>query len=155
MPEIAYLKPDAIMLDKLWQTLHDATGMLKDSASSIGQGAREKTQEVIEEWLKVFPRLEAYGFQVTSFSLGVSINPSLEAELRAAHDAFPPERIEQYLEETRSSAALQMVFTTIKSTYGLYRKANLPLRGELIVRLRIRISPEIRVILGTPGAIEA
>ena len=138
------------MIEKIWQTLHDATGMLKDSASSIGQGAREKTQEVIEEWLKVFPKLEAYGFQVTSFSLGVSINPSLEAELRAQHDAFPPERIEQYLVDTRASTAMQLVFTTVKSTYGLYRKANLPLRGELIVRLRIRISPEIRVIIGSP-----
>ncbi len=143
------------MIEKIWQALHDATGMLKDSASSIGQGAREKTQEVIEEWLKVFPKLEAYGFQVTHFSLSVSINPSLEAELRAPHEAFPPERIDQYLVDTHASTALQLVFTTVKSAYGLYRKANLPLRGELIVRLRIRISPEIRVIIGSSVGAES
>ncbi|MBX2929168.1 MAG: hypothetical protein KF852_15135 [Saprospiraceae bacterium] len=142
------------MLDKIWQALHDATGMLKDQASTLGHGAREKSQEVIEEWLAVFPRLEAYGFHVNSFSLGVSINPSLEAELRAPHEAFPPERIEEYLKETQTSTALQMVFTTVKSAYTLYRKAKLPLRGELIVRLRIRISPEIRVVIGSPAAAE-
>lgn len=142
------------MIDKLWQALYDAAGTIKDQASHIGQGAREKSQEVIEEWLAVFPRLEAYGFRLTNFSLGVSINPSLEAELRAAHETFPMERIDQYLETTRSSTALQLVFNTVKSTYTLYRKSKLPLRGELIVRLRIRISPEIRVIIGTPAGIE-
>jgi len=47
-----------------------------------------------------------------------------------------------------------LVFNTVKSTYALYRKAKLPLRGELIVRLRIRISPEIRVIIGAPAGVE-
>jgi len=142
------------MIEKLWQTLYDAAGSIKDQASTIGQGAREKSQEAIEEWLAVFPRLEAYGFRVTHFSLGVSISPSLEVEMRAAHETFPPERIDQYLETTRASTALQLVFNTVKSTYALYRKAKLPLRGELIVRLRIRISPEIRVIIGAPVGVE-
>ncbi len=91
---------------------------------------------------------------MTHFSLGVSISPSLEVEMRAAHETFPPERIDQYIETTRSSTALQLVFNTVKSTYALYRKAKLPLRGELIVRLRIRISPEIRVIIGAPAGVE-
>lgn len=142
------------MIEKLWQALHDATGMLKEQASTIGHGAREKSQELIEEWLTVFPRLEAYGFRVNSFSLGVSISPSLEAELRAPHEAFPPERVEQYLEETRHNTALQLVLTTVKSTYALYRKAKLPMRGELIVRLRIRISPEIKVTIGSPAGLD-
>lgn len=136
------------MLEKLWQALNDATGMLKEQASALGHNAREKSSEVIEEWLTVLPRLEAYGFEVTSFSIGVSISPALEVELRAPHEVFPPERLEQYIKETAHNTALQTVLTTIKSTYTLYRKAKLPLRGELIVRLRIRISPEIRVTIG-------
>lgn len=135
------------MFDKIWQSVYQAGDALTEFANSLNQSAREKT---MEEWLSIFPRLESYGFELTTFSLGISINPGLEAELRAPHDAFPPERIEQYLQETRDSTALQMIFSTVKSTYALYRKSNLPLRGALIVRLRIRISPELRVIIGSP-----
>lgn len=143
------------MLEKLFEALSAATSVIRDSAASVGQSARDKTQEVIEDWLKVLPRLEAYGFRTAQFTLSVSINPMLDAELRAPHEAFPPERIEQYLEETRQHAALQLVFSTVKSAYGLYRKAELPLRGELTLRLRIRISPEIRVTIGAPSAEDA
>jgi hypothetical protein len=135
------------MFDKIWQSVYQAGDALSEFANNLNQSSREKT---MEDWLSVLPRLESYGFELTNFSLGISINPGLEAELWAPHDAFPPERIEHYLSETRDNTALQMIFSTVKSTYALYRKSNLPLRGVLIVRLRVRISPELRVIIGSP-----
>ena len=65
-----------------------------------------------------------------------------------------PERIHQDLDTTRASTEIKLFYNTLTSTYSWYRKAKLPLRGELIVRLRIRISPEIRVIIGAPAGVE-
>lgn len=139
------------MFQAIWQGIQQAAQELVDLGNQMSSGSREKSQSLIEDWLEIFPRLEAYGFEVHNMAMSVSINPALEAELRAPHDLFPPERLETFIAESKNSTAISLVLNTVKSTYGLYRKAKLPLRGELIVQLRIRLSPEIKVIIGSPS----
>lgn len=138
------------MIDKLKQAMQEAGDLLKQQASSIGEGAKEKSYQLIEDWLKVFPQLELYGLEITSFSLSVAISPSLEVELVSKHEKFPMERLDQIIAENRGKAALLSVFTTIKTTYLFHRKIYATLREPLIVKVRIKISPEIKVFIGEP-----
>lgn len=138
------------MLDKIQKALQDVTDTIKTQAGSIGDSAKEKTYRLIEEWLKIFPKLEIYGLQITSFSLGVALSPSLEVELKGDHENFPTARIDEILDENKGSAAMYSVFNTIKMAYNLHRQTYANLEDPLIVKIRIRLSPEIKVYIGKP-----
>ncbi len=138
------------MIDKLKKALQDASETLQKQAEQLGSGAREKSFQLIEEWLQVFPKLEIYGLQVTSFALSVAISPGLEVELKGKHEDFSRERLEQIIGENRRNAALNSVFTTIKTAYNLHRQTYANLEDPLIVKVRIRLSPEIKVYIGKP-----
>lgn len=138
------------MIDKLKKTIHGASILLKEQAVNLGEGAKEKSYKIIEEWLQVFPKLEAYNLKITSFSLGVAISPSVEVELVGKHADFNKERLNEILAENKNSAALLSVFNTIKTTYSFHEKIDAELKDPLIIKIKIRISPEIKVFVGEP-----
>ena len=138
------------MIEKLWKSIQEASGALLEQADQLGKGAREKAFQLIEDWLKVFPRLEAAGLQMTSFAMGIALNPSLDVEFRGHHADFSIDRLEALLEEHRDSTALSSVFKTIKTTYRMHQQLDSPLQDPLILKIKIRLSPEIKVYLGEP-----
>lgn len=138
------------MIDRFKKAIQDASDLLREQASQIGDSARKGSFKVIEDWLKIFPALELYGLEITSFALSVAINPALEVELKADHHQFPTERLNEILTEVKGSTGLTSVFSTIKTTYGLHRQTAASLRDPLIVKIHIRLSPEIKVYIGEP-----
>lgn len=138
------------MIDKIKKVLQDASEAIKDQTNAISDGAKEKSFRLIEEWLQIFPKLESYGFEMTSFALGAAISPSVEVELKAVHGQFPADKIQAIIEENKKTSAVNTVFTTIRTAYLLHEKTNSPIREPLIVKIRIRISPEIKVFIGEP-----
>lgn len=138
------------MIDKIVKTLQDASDTLLEQAGNIGTGAKEKTYAMIEDWLKVFPQLEIYGLKVESFALGVALSPSLEVDLKGTHADFKMERLEELLAKEENSTALRTVLSTIKTTYSLHRRIYADIKEPLIVKIRVRISPEVKVFIGEP-----
>ena len=138
------------MIDKIKQVLQDATDLVKEQSTRIGTGAREKTLEVIEDWLQIIPKLQEYGLELKSFALGVAISPSLEVDMLGTHADFSQKRIREIIDENPSNTALKTVMTTIKTTYNLYDRTRAELAEPLIVKIRVRISPEVKVFIGEP-----
>lgn len=139
-----------MMIDKIKQALQEAGDLLKEQAGAFGEGAKEKSYQLIEEWLKVFPKLEMYGLEITSFALSVALSPSLEVELAGKHEKFTKQRLQQIIDENKGNTTLLSVFNTIKTTYGFHRRIYATLREPLIVKIRIKIPPEIKVFIGEP-----
>jgi len=139
------------MIDKLMRSLQGAGDMLREQANSFKEGAKDKGYQIIEDWLQIFPKLQSYGLEITSFALSAAISPSLEVELRGKNADFSQERLQQILGEVKTSTALTSVFNTIKTAYALHRRTQATLRDPLMVKIRIRISPEIKVVLGMPS----
>jgi hypothetical protein len=135
---------------KIVRALQDVSGAIKAQAASIGEGAREKSNQVIEEWLQIFTRLEQFHLKMNSFSVALGFSPGLEAELQGTHADFTPERLDKILKACKGSPGLLSVFTTVKTTYALHAKAKLPLVEPLIIRIRVRLTPEISVFIGKP-----
>lgn len=138
------------MIDKIKKALQEATEVIKDQTSNLSEGAKERTYQLIDEWLQIFPKLEIYGLEINSFGLNVGISPALEVELLGAHEKFSTQRVQQILDENKSSAALTSVFTAIKTAYSLHRKTYANLRDPLILKIKVKIAPEINVIIGEP-----
>ena len=138
------------MIDKIKQAFQEAGDIIKEQAATFGEDAKEKSYQLIEDWLQVFPKLELYGMEITSFALSMAISPSLEVELVGKHENFTKEKIQKILQENKGNAALLSVFNTIKTTYNFHRKIYASLKEPLIVKIKIKISPEIKVFIGEP-----
>lgn len=139
------------MIDKLIKTLQEAGGTIKEQAAGLGSGAKEKTYAIIEDWLQIFPKLEAYGLKVESFALGVAISPSVEVDLRGKHEDFTTDKLAIISSDSeQSDAALRMVISTIKTAYSLHQRVSDDLQDPLIVKIRIKLSPEVKVFIGEP-----
>ncbi len=140
----------ANMIDKILQTINSARDTLKEQANSLGEAAKEKGFKIIEGWISILPKLEAYGFKTTYFSFAISINPTLEVELQSDVEAFPLGRVEAILAENRKGGPVNLVFTALKTTILLHEKARVEPVNPLTVRISVRLSPEVRVSLGHP-----
>ena len=138
------------MLDKILKNLQQAGDALKEQASSLGESAKEKSYQLIEDWVEAIPIIEAYGLSVHSFALGIAISPSLEVEFKGSHEDFPEERIQEILKKHKGNPAITSFFTTMRTTYRLHRKIKSDFREPLIVKVKVRISPEIKVYIGDP-----
>lgn len=142
------------MFDKIKQGINQAGEALKEQATNLGEAAKEKGFQIIEQWISILPKLEAYGFKTSYFSLSMSLNPTLDVEAQAAPSAFPLGRIEAILAENKGNTPLNLVFTAVKTTVQLHEKARIDTLSPLTVKIRVRLSPEIRVSLGNPTLIE-
>ncbi len=138
------------MFDKIKQAVRELTEAVQEQASSLSESAKEKGFQVIEEWLQIFPKLELYKLEITSFALGVAISPSIEVELVGKHSDFTLERLQEILQEVRGSTSLSLVFNTIKTAYSMHRKTYAALHDPLVVKIKIKLSPEVRVFIGEP-----
>lgn len=116
----------------------------------MGDAAKTKGYQIIDQWVSILPQLEAYGFEMGYFSVAVSINPTLEVEMRADPKDFPLDRIQAILDENKGSTPMHLVFSTIKTTYLLHKKSKLAFRDPLSVRITVKLSPEIKVAYGKP-----
>ncbi|GJM35422.1 MAG: hypothetical protein DHS20C18_44230 [Saprospiraceae bacterium] len=138
------------MIDKIMRGLQDVTEAFREQTTNIGEGAKARTEKLIEDWLQVFPKLEIYGLEITSFALGVALSPSIEVELVGKHELFTKERIKEIIDANRKNTILLSVFNTINTAYSFHRKTYATLREPLIVKIKVKLSPEIQVFIGEP-----
>ncbi len=139
-----------IMIGKFKKSISHAGEVIKEQAAALGDAAKQKGYDIIGDWISILPKLKSYGFEVSFFSLSVSINPTLEVELVGEAEKFDMEYIEKLLEESKGSTPLNLVFTSIKTTHQFHQRAELETLNPLCVRIRVRLSPEIRVSYGEP-----
>lgn len=138
------------MFDKFKSTIQQAGDAIREQAENFGDAAREKTMQLIEDWLKIFPKLEAYGLTVSSFGICMALSPSLEVELQGDADDFSHERIKEILDANADDKAIQMVFKTIQTTLDWHRKIGAKHFDFLLIKLIVKITPEVKVYLGAP-----
>ena len=138
------------MINKFKETIQQAGGVLKEQALSLGDAAKAKGSSIVNEWIANIPGMEKQGLKVTYFSLGVSISPVLEVELQGQASDFSIEKINEILTEVKGSTPLTLVFNSVKTAAQLYERAELVPIDPLTVRIRVRISPEIKVSYGIP-----
>ncbi|RMG76558.1 MAG: hypothetical protein D6714_21170 [Bacteroidetes bacterium] len=138
------------MIDKLKNTLQQAGSLLKEQAGNIGDSAKEKVWQLIEEWVRIIPKLEECGLSVTSFGSSISISPTLEVEMVGKHADFTKEKLYALLDKNKTNTPLRLVFNTLKTTYNLHKESGGTLKEPLILKIRVGLSPEIRVFFGEP-----
>ncbi|WP_238752033.1 hypothetical protein [Neolewinella maritima] len=135
------------MLDDILDGARKAVAGL---ASTVGEGTRERTNKLIEDWLDIFPTLAGYGLEITSFSMALALSPSLNVELLGQHSDWSEEALQERMAAHKGETALTMVFTAIRTAYRLQRQTKASLRDPLILKVVVRITPEVRVVLGQP-----
>lgn len=135
-------------LDSLIETAMNAGATLREKAAGVGQSAMEGTLEAIERWLEEIPRIESYGLKVSSSSFVMRLSPSLDIEMRGQHALFPPARLEEILAQQKTASLSGMVFTAMRTAYRLHSKIAPAPQEEMVIKIRLSLSPEISVIIG-------
>lgn len=138
------------MIDKIWKSIQEASGTIMQQADQFGKGAKEKAYELIGQWIAIFPLLESEGLSINSFAMGYSISPTLEVEFVGAHKDFTPDRLEALIQQYRNNALMLSVLKTIQTTYGLHKRTQSTIIDPLIVKVKIGISPQVKVYIGKP-----
>lgn len=134
------------MLKDVKDGIHNAWNTLVDKANFIKKGSNK----MIYSWLEVLPRVASYGFAIQSFAMNYSINPSMEVELVGHREDFPMERINEIIKENKGRPAVISVFQALKTTLNLHNKLKEIPKDEIVIEVRVSISPEIKVFLGVP-----
>ncbi|MEL6718601.1 MAG: hypothetical protein AAFO82_04400 [Bacteroidota bacterium] len=138
------------MIDQFKNVIRDASDLLKEQINTVGSNAKDKGYQLIEEWLNIIPILEGEGLEMTSFALSVALSPALDVEFIGKNADFPDERLEILKQKYKGKVPLQLVFTTIKTTYRMHRKINAPLKDPLILKIKAKLTPEVKVFIGEP-----
>ena len=149
------------MLKNILKTLQDTQDLVKEKATEINEAAKEKINEakdhtrekilsIIEEWVELLPKLMSLGFEMTSFGISMSLSPCMLAELKGKTENFSEERIKELLEIHKNDKSLKLFLNVIKTTFMLHKKTNARMKDELIVRVEVKLSPEINVFIGQP-----
>ena len=135
------------MLNEIYNAVKDGLGSV---TTGLADGAKERTLEVIEDWMEIFPQLSEYGLEITSFSMGLALSPSLNVELLGRHGDWSDAAIAQRLKDHKGEAAITMVLSTIRTAYRLQRQTKAELKDPLILKIIVKVPPEVRVVLGQP-----
>lgn len=149
------------MLKGIFKSFQESTEILYEKANEINQSAKDKMNEVkesakekaiglIEEWIEVLPKLTALGLEMTSFGLSMSLSPSLMAELKGPTTLFEEENLNLLLERYKDDKTLKLFLNAIKTTLLLHKKTNATMKEELIIKIEVKFSPEIKVFIGKP-----
>lgn len=136
------------MIERIKQSITSAGDLIKEQANALGDAAKQKGYLIINDWISILPKMESYGLKTTFFSLSVSINPTLEVEMKGEAEKFDKEYCEKIIEENKGSTPMNLAFNAIKSTYQLYQRTEMKTLDPLIIRLKVRLSPEVRVSYG-------
>jgi hypothetical protein len=136
--------------DALIQTAKDTGAKLKEKAAETGMTTVDNVVAAIEKWLVEFPKIESYGLRVMNFSFVMSLSPSLEVELLGNQKDFPPEKLDQIIEENKAGSLTGMIFKAVRTAYKLHRKIAEKPDEILIIKIRLSFSPEISVYIGKP-----
>ena len=124
-------------------------GNIIRTAASLRLNTSVESNKLISSWLGILPILEKQGLEVTSFSLGYSFSPYLEVELKGAVSNYPLDKLKLILEEEKSTG-VRTVFQALKSTMVLYERFDSTPTDDLIIKIKVGISPEVKVFIGNP-----
>ncbi len=140
--------------ENLGETLREQAGNLGDTireqADHLNEAAKEKINHIIEDWLAVFPKLGEHDLRVSSFGYCMGLSPSLDVELLGDAAMFDRERIQKILDEHKDERLMSFVFKAIRTAYDMHSKVGQAPFDIILVRLSIKIVPEIKVYLGQP-----
>ena len=138
------------MKEKIEKTFSQVMTSLKETVNDIAESAKNKSGAIIDDWLSVFPELEAMGLEITSFGIGLAISPSLEVELTGSGAAFTEQRLDSLVQEYRENTHVLLVLRAIRTTRKMYVKLGKDVFEEMFIQVKVKVPPEVRVYFGEP-----
>lgn len=136
------------MIDKFKKSFQQASDFIKDQANNISDTAKEKTFQLIDDWMEVFPALEEHGWETTSFGLNLALSPSLEVEMRGNREDFQLSKINQLVEQTKNQTILNSIFKSVQTTLQMHKKITTNDYQYIFLLINVKIPPEVKVVLG-------
>jgi len=141
------------MKQEIQKAFSQVAATLKETITDVSESAKEKTIALLESWLDVFPELESIGFEISSFGVVMAISPALEVELIGPAGLFDEGRMETFREAYKDNSHMSMVLRAIRTSKTMYHKLGKEYSDEILLKIKVKIPPEVGVFFGKPSII--
>ena len=138
------------MIEKFKKSLLQASDTLKDQMGNLGESAKEKTFGMFEQYAEILPKLQEYGLVMKTFGISISISPAMEVVLQGKSKEFEVERIDELIKTHKGETIITSVFRTMKTSIEIHKKSGGPQFEHIYLKIAVKISPEVKVVLGEP-----
>jgi len=99
------------MIDQFKNMIMDASDLIREQINTVGNNAKDKGYQLIEEWLNIIPVLEEEGLEMTSFALSMALSPALDVEFIGKNADFPIERLEILKQKYKKLFRMYLILT--------------------------------------------
>ena len=126
---------------------------LMGKAQELSGAAAEGVSGYLDEFNRALPTIQALGFTVQNFSVGMGLVPELTASLVASVDAIDMDKLNELVDASKERRVLAALLKALQAAYNIKKQVpDIPFEG-LLVDMKLGLPPHIGVqFLRTLGA---
>lgn len=121
---------------------------MQEQTTNLTTIAKEKINQVIEEYKRFLPYAEQLGLKVQSFNIEAGVLPKIEMSLRGSIDSIEVEAIEKIKSENQNNQLICAVFNGIllaKQWNDLLSSVYIDIFKDIIVDIKLGIPPTVGI----------
>ncbi|MFB2934702.1 hypothetical protein ACE1B6_05440 [Aerosakkonemataceae cyanobacterium BLCC-F154] len=121
---------------------------MQEQTTNLSTMAKDKVNQVLEEYKRFLPYAEQLGLKVESFNIEAGVLPKIEMTLRGSIDAIKKETIERIKSENQNNQLLFAVLNAIllaKQWNDVLLDAYIDIFKDIVVDVKLGIPPSVGI----------
>lgn len=119
-------------------------GTLKEKSEVLGDVAKEKVNEWLDEYKKAIAVLETFGFTVGKFTVGMGILPEIHFTVLGSIENIREDSLKKIIEEHKAETLLVSLLNALIMARRFWEHMELKLTG-VTLNITLGVPPTIKV----------
>ena len=124
--------------------LKDFMGILKEKSERLGDVAKAKVNEWLDEYKKAIAVLETFGFTVGKFTVGMGILPEIHTTVCGSIENIREDSLKKIIEEHQAETLLVSLLNALIMARRFWEHMELKLTG-VTLNITLGVPPKINV----------
>ncbi len=124
--------------------LKDFIGTLKEKSEGLGDVAKDKVNEWLDEYKKAMAVLETFGFTVGKFTVGMGILPEIHFTVLGSIENIREDSLKKIIEEHQAETLLVSLLNALIMARRFWEHMELKLTG-VTLNITLGVPPTIKV----------
>lgn len=110
-------------------SLKDLMSTFKEKTDELGDVAKEKVNEWLDEYKKAIAFLDTFGFRVGKFNFGIGIIPEINTSISGSIENIREDSLKKMIEEHQAEKLLISLLNALIMAKRIREHVELPLTG--------------------------
>jgi hypothetical protein len=124
----------------------DLVGTIKGATEGLGDVAKGKVNEWVDEYKKAITVLETFGFTVGKFTVGMGVLPEINTSISGSIENIREDSLKKLIEEHQAETLLVSLLNALIMTRRLWEHMQLKLTN-VTLHITLGVPPTIRTEL--------